>query len=324
MAFKLSKFDVCMIAAFVVATGAGIGGYFYTSGLVGESKTELGNAGSELQKLVKSRYFPSDDNIKALTADVDQLNSVLSPIQDKTLKPDSEKLLAIAPKNPVIWKSQDLDETVKQLTVLAQNKKVHLPNDYYFSFSRYQRNNPSEQATVVLGKQLYGIQQLATTLFEISGGNAISSLKGIRRAGEDESPAAPAAGGSAPASDSGPETIRVPIQTGGNGLYRLYPFEVEFTGSPYGLRSFLNKLQQVPVLFIVRYVQVSNTRPDSPKYSDLSKAVVGGDSRSGSGAAGRDFIFGAEQIQVRLRVDMVEWLGEKEKEGNKPAAKPAK
>ncbi len=293
-----------MIAAFVVVTGAGIGGYFYTNSLVDASKTELNSAGTELQKLVKSRYFPSQENIKILQDNVTQLEGTIKPIEEKVLKGGDDQLGSIVAKNPVTWKSNDLDATVKELTAAAQSKKVQLPPDYYFSFSRYQRSNPSEQATLLLGKQLYGVRQLSSILFDSSTGGAISSLKSIRRSSEEEGGGSP--GGAA--NDVGAETFRAPIVTAANGLYRIYPFDVDFVGTTNGLRTFLNSLQQAPVLFVVRALQVANTRVDSPKLSDLDKASA---SDSHAAGAGRDFIFGSEQLQIRARIDMIEWIGVK-------------
>lgn len=313
MAFKLSKFEIGMIAAFVVVTGAGIGGYIYTSGLVETAKSDLTTANSELQQLVKQRYMPSASNIKTLEGNVNDLLSTLQPVEKQILLSPENKLSQIQALNPVTWKNSELDQTVQRLTALARSRRVSLPADYYFGFSRYQKTNPSEQATLILGKQLYGVEQLASKLFELNESGTISALRSIRRTFDED------AGGSGSGADGG-ETLKGASQLGAAKLYRVYPFEVEFVGTTTGLRSFLNSLAKMPVLFIVRSVQVINSKIESPKLSDLGK--TGGSEKD---KGGRDFIFGGEQLTIRIRVDMIEWLGTKgaEAAGAAGAAKPA-
>lgn len=295
MAFKLSKFEIGMIVAFVVVTGAGIGGYIYTSGLVETAKADLTTANGELQKLVKQRYLPSDANIKLLEGNVASLTAALKPIQAQILKSPENKLGQMQPQNPVTWKNSDLDQTVQRLTALAKGRRVALPTDYYFGFSRYQKSNPSEQATLTLGKQLYGVEQLATKLFESGDGGSVIALRSIRRT-FDEDPATSQGGGA-----DGGESLRGTSQLGSSKLYRVYPFEVEFVGTTNGLRAYLNSLFKTPALFVVRSLQVTNSKIESPKVGDLGKGS--------NEKAGRDFVFGGEQLTVLVRVDMIEWLG---------------
>lgn len=308
MAFKLSKFEIGMIVAFVVVTGAGIGGYVYTSGLVETAKADLTTANGELQKLVKQRYLPSDANIKMLEGNVAALKAALKPIQEQILKSPENKLGQMQPQNPVTWKNSDLDQTVQRLTALAKGHRVALPTDYYFGFSRYQKSNPSEQATLTLGKQLYGVEQLATKLFESGDGGSVIALRSIRRT-FDEDPAAAQGGGA-----DGGESLRGTSQLGAGKLYRVYPFEVEFVGTTNGLRTYLNSLFKTPALFVVRSLQITNSKIESPKVGDLGKGT--------NEKAGRDFVFGGEQLTVLVRVDMIEWLGTQGAEA--AAAAPAK
>lgn len=311
MAFKLSKFEIGMIAAFVVVTGAGIGGYIYTSGLVEAAKADLANANGELQKLVKQRYLPSESNIKTLEGNIATLQAAIKPIEEQILKSPENKLGQIQAQNPVTWKNSDLDQTVQRLTALSKARRVTLPADYYFGFSRYQKTNPSEQATLILGKQLYGIEQLATKLFESGDGGSIVALRSIRRTFDEDGAGAQNAGGG-----EGSEALRGTSLLGAGKLYRIYPFEVEFVGTTNGLRTYLNSLFKTPVLFVVRSLQVTNSKIESPKVGDLGKGS--------NEKAGRDFIFGGEQITVLMRVDMIEWLGTQGAEAAAAAtAKPA-
>lgn len=303
MSFKLSKFEIGMIAAFVVVTGAGVGGYFYTNGMVETAKNDLSSAQSDLQKLVKQRYLPSDANIKALDENIKELRSSLQPVEAKALKSSESKLGQIEAKNPVTWKNSDLDQTIQRLVALARAKRVAIPTDGYFGFSRYQKSNPSEQATLNLGKQLYAVDLLSTQLFNSNVGGSIVALKAVRRTFDEDSVGQAAAGGA-----DGAESIKGSITVPHSKLYRVYPFEVEFIGNTTGLRNFLNSLNQTPVLFIVRSVQVTNSKMEAPKVVDLGKGAAA-DSRGGTAKTGRDFVFGSEQLQAKVRVDMIEWLG---------------
>lgn len=313
MALKLSKFEIGMIAAFVVVTGAGIGGYVYTSGMVETAKGNLASANGDLQKLIKQRYLPSDANIKTLEENVTTLQNALQPIETQVLKSPENKLGDIQAKNPVTWKNSDLDQTVQKLTALAKSHRVGLPADYYFGFSRYQKTNPSEASTLILGKQLYGVDLLASRLFDASESGSISSLRAIRRTFDEDAAGGQGGGGGG----EGSESLKGSSVLGASKLYRVYPFEVEFSGTTAGMRVFLNSLLKAPALFIVRSVQVTNSKIESPKVGDLGKSSGGNDSK-----VGRDFIFGGEQLAVVVRVDMIEWLGTQGAEAA-AAAKPA-
>lgn len=318
MAFKPSKFDIGMVAAFVLVTGAGIGGYFYTASLVDTAQQEMNAAAGDLQKLVKEKYLPSDNNIKVLSDNIKQQRDVLQPIEDKVLQSPENPLSKIETENPVTWKNNGLTPTIQKLTTLAHSKHMSLPPDYFFGFARYHAANPPEPSTLILSKQLYGIEQLVTALIGSADSSGVTALREVRRTFDEDAGSSDFnSGNPSEAGDAIPGTVK----TGSNGLYRAYPLEIEFTCNTTGLRAFLNNVNQLPVIFIVRSVQISNTRLDSPKVADLAKAS---DTRGTASSVGREFVFGAEQLLVRVRVDMVEWLGTKGAQPSKPTGKPTK
>lgn len=299
---KLSPLHWIALGGLVVIGLLGGGGIFLLSGKLDAARTDISTKAGQLGKLTGDRYYPSQANIDALSKGNDALGQALDVLKQKLLAPGN-KLAQVVEKNPVVFK-QELAEQIRSLSDLAAKDGVRIDaNASYFGFSVYQNNNPSDKGTRILGKQLLGIGEVATALFNAK----ISSLDAVRRTFDENPSAAGAAGGGTGAST---ESLRGKIVTPDNGLYTVYPFEFEFTGSEESLRAFLSNLSGSPYVLIPRLLYIGSKRPSPPRVDELSTSVQS----LGAGKKPPTFVvaMGNDDIHVRARIDLIDWTGQKE------------
>lgn len=320
---NLSKFDIGIIVAFVLILFGGIGGWWYTSGWVTSAKSEIRSKHRKLKDLNKERFTPSQANINLLKEKTEKLSEAIQPILLNKLAPADSPLKDIKAMNPVSWKTDRLLVTVRRLQDEAKGKSITLPENFYFSFSRYQAQDPTETATLVLGKQLYGIESLVDLLYASGVPPAVRSIDGIRRTFDENPPINPKSMIQGSAGQKDPEGLLLNV-TEVDELYRVYPFEIAFTGTTKGLRKFLDALAAAPTVFVVRAVNVDNSKPIAPTRTEVAAMVNKGstglnsspydetDSSNLAPAVGPQPVFGSEELSVRVRVDMIEWIAGKE------------
>ena len=191
---NLSGFDIGIIIAFAVVALLGGGAWWYLSGALQDAQAEVTNAKADFDKYsIKYHIVVSASNGKALQDNIDLLKAQLDPLILTKLLPKENKLGSIAKEDPVAWK-HDLDDEVQRLDSAAKLHGVTLPPNFYFGFSRYIGQSPSDEQTAVLSKQLVGIEQIATILINAP----VKNIQAMRRTYEEEPHGAP--GGAAIAS----------------------------------------------------------------------------------------------------------------------------
>jgi len=244
------------------------------------------------------------------------MKAELTPLIQGHLMSKDNKLATIGKEDPVAWK-HDLVEEVKRLTTLALHHNVKIPSDFYFAFSRYERDNPEDDQTQVLGKQLLTVEQITNILAAAS----VKSIETIRRTWEEDSLNSPPMPN--PIFTDGPEPDHLLgfSYTVGNGIYRDYPYEIEFDTNPENLRKVLAGFMDSPYIFVLRNLDVTNPKPDPVPISSLD-AIAGTppapsmiDTAPGQVAATAvastappQYIFGNSILHVKARVDLIEWL----------------
>jgi hypothetical protein len=225
------------------------------------------------------------------------------------LLPKENKLSSISREDPVAWK-QDLDDAVNRLSHAAQAHQVTLPANFYFGFSRYSTQNPRDEQTTVLSKQLMGIEQISTILINAP----VSGIQMIRRTYEEDPHSD---SGNSPGADLDSDRLGGYALSAPGNVYTAYPFEIEFEASPENFRTVLDNLMQSPYVFIVRAVSVENSNPNSPRLTDLDKIAETPDSSVVSSAPGEvanttstkgpQKFFGYSTLKIKARIDMIEW-----------------
>jgi hypothetical protein len=311
---NLSGFDLGVIIAAVVIAALGAGAWWYLSGALQDAQTEDASAKAVFDKYstaasTRERIVVSPSNGKVLQANIDLIKAQLDPLIQAKLLPKENKLNSIEKEDPVAWK-HDLDDEVHRLKDAAKLHGVTLPPNFYFGFSRYQSQSPSDEQTAVLSKQLVGVEELATILINAQ----VKSIQEISRTYEEDPRAG---GGDASSPMTEPEHLGGYSLNAAGNVYTAYPFEVDFETTTENLRPILNNLIQSPYLFVVRTLSIENDHPDSPVVTDLDRlagtpatSVV--DTSPGEVAAttstkGPQFLFGNSMLKIKARIDMIEW-----------------
>jgi hypothetical protein len=301
---KLSGFDLGVVIVFSVLTVMGIAAWWFLSGSLQDAVTAAQAAKTNFDKYSSAYHFVvSKPNAKVLQANIDLLKAQLDPLIKNQLVTKENQLHAKSKEDPVAWK-HDLEDEIHRLSAAAKLHSVALPANFYFGFTRYQGQNPGDAQTVVLSKQLLGVEQLASILIKAN----VNNIKAIRRTYEedphtqsaDTNPAAMADGDHLPGSAT--------IAAGGD--YTAYPFELDFESTTENLRPVIDGIIQAPYVFVIRAITVENSVQDSPKISDLDR-MAGSSSGASPGdtsqTKGTQFLFGLETLRVKLQVDMIEW-----------------
>ena len=308
---NLSRFDLGIIIAFVVVTLLGAGAWYFLSGQLEAAKGDASAAAGDFdQYSTRQTYLPTARNQKVLQSDIDLMQAHLNPLIASKLQATGNKLADVKEQSPIDWK-HDLDAEILGLNNAAKVHGVTVPKQFYFGFSRYLNTNPGDAQTVVLTKQLFGVEQIAQILISAP----VKSILTFRRTFEEEPPTN--TNSSMPSSD--PDFLPGSSSSGPGGTYVAYPFEIEFGTSTESFRKFINGLETSPYVFVIRSLAIENTSPDSPQVGDLDKlagppsqGVI--DSTPGavtnqSKARAPQFLFGNEIIHVKARIDLIEWKG---------------
>ncbi len=310
---NLSKFDLGMIIAFAVIGLLGGGAWWYLSGQLQSAQDDVKAANDDFVKYSTSQgIVVSNANKKNLQDNIDQLKAQLDPLIITKLQAKGNKLASITQQDPVAWK-HDLDNEVRRLTDAAKKHGVKIPPSFYFAFSRYLNQNPDDEKTVVLSKQLRAVEEITTALINAP----VKSIQSIGRTYEEENTHSNGAGGG-PAGNGDAEHLAGFSFSVGDGAYTSYPFQVEFDASTESFRKFVDGLLQSPYVFVIRSVSVQNLQPSSPQLSDLDKIAGANaapsvtDSAPGQVAAsttpaGPQYLFGNATLRVKARIDLIEW-----------------
>jgi hypothetical protein len=305
---NLSGFDLGIIIAFAVLTLMGGGAWWYLSGALQDAQAEDKSAQDDFNTY-SSKYgvVVSRSNGKTLQANIDLMKAQLEPLIQSKLLPKENKLNSIEKEDPVAWKN-DLDDEVHRLSSAAKLRNVVIPPNFYFGFSRYQGQSPSDEQTAVLSKQLVGVDELATILINAP----VKGIQAVKRTYEEDPHT-----GAPNANVTDPDQLGGFALTAPGNIYTTYPFEVDFETTPENLRSIINNLIQSPYLLVVRTLSIENDHPDSPKMSDLDNLAgpppasvtdsAPGEIAATASTKGPQFLFGNAMIKVKARIDMIEW-----------------
>lgn len=299
---KLTSFDIFVIVAFVLITGGGAGCVYWLSSQVSTLQGAITNKQGAIISQATGGIAPTETNKKALEESVATIHAEVDPIIKNTLVPSAANLSGMTSITPTEWRKQ-LDDTVVALRADAKSKNITLPKDprFYFGFSKFAASSPRTEDTAVLSKQMYGIKSILHLLFA----SQINILSDVRRTYEEYKGIE---GGAASGQDK--DQLSGFSESSRSGTYLAYPFEIEFQASPDALRAVVNGLSTGSDIFVIRSIDLKNSRKDSPKASDLTTIAHAG---GAAAAPSLQYIFGAETLEVHMRVDLIEWLGAPEK-----------
>ncbi len=298
MKTKLNTFEWIIVSLMGVIFVAGITGAVLITGEVQEKKTELDNHQRTLITISGRAHYPSEENMNILTESSKRLEGFLISLKP-ILLPSGNRTAEIKEIESVEFKEQ-LSKSVDDLRALAKAKSVSIPAEFYFGFSRYQKQNPKKKDTLVLGKQLLGVEKLVALLIAC----APQKIESIGRSFEEE-------GELKKAGSLEPEQIKFSSFHHSEQIYTTYPLEVEFIGVTATLQQFLNEMNKLPYLYVVRSCYATSLKPVPSRLDELQRQFV----TTGTAAAQATKapplvpVLGEEKIKFKVRVDFIEWHG---------------
>lgn len=214
-------------------------------------------------------------NLKQLEKNEEAAARVLRRVEPILIS-SGEPMEAIQNLDAEGWK-KSLNE---KLETLGKKSPNIFPKDFCYGFSNFKENMPESVDVFHLGIQMLAAEELCKNLFE----SKLSTLKTIRRAAVEKK--------IVDQSDFIDEKIE------NREFYFSYPFELEFSCKPEGLRRFLNGVLASKFLFIPASIEVSNTYDPRQKFKNILKEKKE-----------KNFfvVSGEEDIFVKMRVNLLLW-----------------
>jgi hypothetical protein len=310
-----------------------------------QAAEDLDQALSRLDRLHKRKPYPHVDNLATLSNNFDRITGT------GDLRGADDWLDTLVARNPTL---NELTEAVnksgfnaalvqrqKTLLAKARDNAVAVPQDFGFGFGRYVKEGvaPTNNADGIrlLLTQWSAVETISQVLFS----NRVERIDGIRRAtfdiGRD-----PAAG----AGQLGEESITAPIRDTAGEVTRSLPFEFTFLCDTDSLRGVLASLTAAKPFLVVRSVEVTSDQSarmlSGGRPEELGRALSAAAAAAAAPPAeaestppaepspgapgdmppppptrqvGPMLVFGMEKLNVKMRVDLVEF--------RKPAAPQA-
>ena len=238
---------------------------------------------AELDRLQKLDLYPEAKNQKVLEEQMTSAQDEAVALH-RQLVPMS---FALEPMTPEQFQDK-LNEAVKSLTAKATDAGIDFSDKLYLGFSEYRTATPSPEAAAALGRQLKCIAFVVDGMIE----RKVAAITKITRTPLPEETDALRSVAPTPKPASGK-----PVPA----LFSVYPFEIEFTAEQRAFQFVLNDLSKnTKQFFILRPVTIKNQSEKAPK--KIGPAVA-------SDAAAKPekmrYVFGAEKLNVTLRIDSV-------------------
>ncbi|MFM8790577.1 MAG: hypothetical protein ACKOEI_12155 [Chthoniobacterales bacterium] len=278
----LAGFSAC------VALILGVGGYLVASAATSleEQQASFDQKTAQLQALWGHKPYPSDKNIKAANAELEEADIVLDELA-KSLAVD------VPDVTPQGFMDQ-LSQLVKGLSEKASAKNVALPEKFFLGFGRYETQLPSAELAPKLALQLRTIHAVASILVE-SGVESIGEVLRASVEGEEAVAAVPQDGTG-------------PARGAEKSVLEIAPFDVSFVADQSSFRLAFNRISDLKPPVFVRQVAIENSSPGAPpKSKDVSadagaEASQAGEPGSSSEGSAIRPVVGRENLKVNLQL----------------------
>ena len=309
---KIPANIISLVVLFAVTGLAGGGAYYWLETQTDENIQRIAQLRNQMSVLGKGGILPSSANLKTIQNNNAKLDEVLKSLQPnmdsaaaffttvRQVKADGKSFQALDPDS---WKRL-FGEKRDPLRKLAAANKVKLPDDYDFGFKAFRSTNPRPEMTLDLGVQLLVIEHVSKILFNAR----IKSLNAIKRVLVEDGARSPGAVSSFVQS-VGDEALSQPITISPGGIYKVYPFEFSFSCSTDALTAIVNGIAASDCVFVIRSMTVENEKNNIASRSEMKATQAG----AGEGSASRKLVVpvvGQESINVRLRLDLVDFQAE--------------
>ena len=249
-----------------------------------DSLTSQINAFSSLQK--KSPY-PTEENLKIITASRDKYAEALAGLKETILKME-------APLEPITPQEfQDkLREGVNDLSKTAKEKNIKLPEKFFFGFDEYQSQLPSPEAAPALNRDFKVLQKLLQNLVSLPVESVnILEREAVTEAGPTPTPTAqPTAKKTATA----PTPSAPPILS--------TRFKLSFTAPQEKTRAAINLIPKSEAFLIIRSLAMENTKPAAPSKKDASPPLAGNQK-----SANLQVLLGNESVKTDVSLEILDF-----------------
>jgi len=268
-----------------VALTVGAGGYLVATvaASLEEQQALFDQKCATLQALWSNKPHPSEENLKAANAELEEAEAVLVELE-RSLAVDASDV------TPQGFMDQ-LSQLVKDLSEKALAKNVGLPEKFFLGFERYETQLPSAEMAPKLALQLRTIHAAVSVLVD-SGVQSIGEV--LRPAVQDEETIA-----------SAPNDKTRQEGTAEKSALEIAPFDVSFVADQSSFRLAFNRISELKPPVFVRQVAIENSSPDAPsKNKDASaeaspEAAQAGSSRESSAIRP---VVGRETLKVNLQL----------------------
>jgi hypothetical protein len=249
------------------------------------------NQSAELKRLQGLSPYPSEDNLKKLSAQKLGVDASITNLQAQLIKME----LPSEPATPEQFQDR-LRASVVSTVELARQNGVKLPEKFYLGFDGYETLPPKPEATKALAKQMAGIELVFKDLLA----NKITQLDSIKRSPLIEE------------DQKGSSQKPAPALQAQKGPVQKSSFEVGFKAELNQVRRILNTVVKTDnQFFIIRGLQIKNESPKAPTKKETEEAKVGsaasepGKSTTGEAQPTLKFILGAEKVDVVAQIEIV-------------------
>lgn len=248
-----NRFLSTFLAVILVAAGGLT--YLLVSGLgrYQEVDTNYKTQVAELKRLQALEPYPDAASLKIYEQKRQEFSAAVVSLQADLAS--HEPAPAVPPPTPIQFQDR-LRQVVAEISDLAQQTGVALPEGFYLGFEQYRGSPPDAAATPLLDRQLNAIADLVTILIK----TRIDKLSSIKRA---LLPQESGGGGAATARPGAPR----PVATGGD-LVNKQTLEIAFSSLPSSFRDSLNNISHDKRLYVVRALQVKNQVDKGPARDD--------------------------------------------------------
>ena len=245
-----------------------------------DSLTSQINAFSSLQK--KSPY-PTEENLKIITASRDKYAEALAGLKETIFKME-------APLEPVTPQEfQDkLREGVNDLIKTAKEKNIKLPEKFFFGFDEYQSQLPSPEAAPALNRDFKILQKLLQNLVSLP----VESINILEREAVTEAAPTPTPQPTAKKTATAPTPSAPPILS--------TRFKLSFTAPQEKTRAAINLIPKSEAFLIIRSLSMENTKPAAPSKKDASPPLAGNQK-----SANLQVLLGNESVKTDVSLEIL-------------------
>jgi len=307
----------------VMLIGVGVLGYLVwsASSRYRDASAQYDEQATELNRLKSLAPYPAAPNVEKVEAQRKEHQAAVLSLQ-KTLAANEIPVEQITE----VQFQDKLREAVSRVTAKANERQMALPEKFYMGFAQYETQPPKAEAAPLLGRELKAIEVVMMQLIESN----VSKLTKLDRPEITEEKEPRASSGSGSKSSSREEESE-------NDLVKRQSFDITFVADQIAFNNALNSIVSNKTQFYVpRVVEVKNEQTKSPAKTETpgTAAVAAPDAAvpgaapaapapapaAAAGTAAPEsytFIFGAEKVEVGMRLELVDFTPP-------PEAKPAR